>query len=121
MAAVTLWASVEGADMTKLQLGPVGVVVGKPGDEDVFLAAAPELAELGYSTIWLAGPQIQRLDQIGNLVRATRDIQVASGILSLTGSTPRPWSPPMPSSTPAIPAASSSALAAPNGPRHPGA
>jgi probable F420-dependent oxidoreductase len=69
--------------MTKLQLGPVGVVVGRPGDGDVFLAAAPELAELGYSTIWLAGPQIQRLDQIGEVVRATRTIQVASGILSV--------------------------------------
>jgi alkanesulfonate monooxygenase SsuD/methylene tetrahydromethanopterin reductase-like flavin-dependent oxidoreductase (luciferase family) len=69
--------------MTKLQLGPVGVVVGRPGDGDVFLAAAAELAELGYSTIWLAGPQIQHLDQIGNLVRATHDIQVASGIISV--------------------------------------
>jgi probable F420-dependent oxidoreductase len=69
--------------MTKLQLGPVGVVVGRPGDGDVFLAAATELAELGYSTIWLAGPQIQHLDQIGDVVRATRNIQVASGILSV--------------------------------------
>jgi probable F420-dependent oxidoreductase len=69
--------------MTKLQLGSIGVVVGRPGDGDVFLAAATELAELGYSTIWLAGPQIQHLDQIGNLVRATRNIQVASGILSV--------------------------------------
>jgi hypothetical protein len=43
--------------MTKLELGSVGVVVGRPGDGDVFLAAATELAELGYSTIWLAGPR----------------------------------------------------------------
>lgn len=69
--------------MTKLQLGAVGVVVGRPGDGDVFLAAATELAELGYSTIWLAGPQIQGLEQIGNLVGATRNIQVASGIISV--------------------------------------
>lgn len=69
--------------MTKLQLGSIGVIVGRPGDGDVFLAAAGELAELGYSTIWLAGPQIQNLGQIGNVVRATRNVQVASGIISV--------------------------------------
>src|SRR5262245_39983173 len=71
------------ADMTKLGLGSIGVVVGRPGDGDVFVAAATELAELGYSTIWLAGPQLQNLDQIGNVVAATPNIQVASGILSV--------------------------------------
>jgi probable F420-dependent oxidoreductase len=75
-------ASVE-ADMTKLQLGSIGVVVGRPGDGDVFVAAATELAELGYATIWLAGPQLQHLDQIGNVVAATRNVRVASGILSV--------------------------------------
>jgi probable F420-dependent oxidoreductase len=78
-------AGCEGGEayMTKLQLGSIGVVVGRPGDGDVFLDAATELAELGYSTIWLAGPQIQNLDQISNLVGATRNIQVASGIISV--------------------------------------
>jgi probable F420-dependent oxidoreductase len=69
--------------MTKLELGSIGVVVGRPGDGDVFVAAATELAELGYSTIWLAGPQLQNLDQIGNVVAATRNVRVASGILSV--------------------------------------
>jgi probable F420-dependent oxidoreductase len=69
--------------MTKLELGPIGVVVGRPGDGDVVLPAATELAALGYSTIWLAGPQIKDLDRIGDAVRATRDIQVASGVISV--------------------------------------
>jgi probable F420-dependent oxidoreductase len=69
--------------MTKLELGSIGVVVGRPGDGDVFVAAATELAELGYSTIWLAGPQLQNLDQIGTVVTATRNVRVASGILSV--------------------------------------
>jgi probable F420-dependent oxidoreductase len=69
--------------MTKLELGSIGVVVGRPGDGDVFVAAATELAELGYSTIWLAGPQLQNLDQIGSVVAATRNVRVASGILSV--------------------------------------
>jgi probable F420-dependent oxidoreductase len=69
--------------MTKLELGSIGVVVGRPGDGDVFVAAATELAELGYSTVWLAGPQLQNLDQVGNVVAATRNVRVASGILSV--------------------------------------
>jgi probable F420-dependent oxidoreductase len=69
--------------MTKLELGSIGVVVGRPGDGDVFVAAATELAELGYATIWLAGPQLQHLDQIGHVVAATRNVRVASGILSV--------------------------------------
>lgn len=69
--------------MTKLKLGSIGVVVGRPGDGEVLVDAATELAELGYSTIWLAGPQIQRLGQIGDVVDVTRNLQVASGIISV--------------------------------------
>jgi probable F420-dependent oxidoreductase len=83
VAAVTCGGECGEADMTKLELGSIGVVVGRPGDGDVFVAAATELAELGYSTIWLAGPQLQNLDQIGNVVAATRNVLVASGILSV--------------------------------------
>jgi hypothetical protein len=69
--------------MTKLQLGSIGVIMGSPGDGDIFLDAAIELAELGYSTIWLAGPQIQSLEQIGKVVDATPDVQVATGVISV--------------------------------------
>jgi hypothetical protein len=51
-------ARVEEANMARLALGPIGVVVGRPGDGDVFLDAATMLEELGYATIWLAGPSI---------------------------------------------------------------
>ena len=73
----------EETHVTKLKLGSIGVIVGRPGDGDVFVDAATELAELGYSTIWLAGPQIQRLEQIGDVIDVTRNIQVASGIISV--------------------------------------
>jgi probable F420-dependent oxidoreductase len=69
--------------MAKLALGPIGVVVGRPGDEDVFLDAATVLEELGYATIWLAGPSITGLEQVRNLVAATRNVQIAGGIISV--------------------------------------
>jgi probable F420-dependent oxidoreductase len=68
--------------MAKLELGPIAVSVA-PEDGDAFLAAVGELAELGYATIWLAGGPLERLEQIANVVAATRDAQVASGIISV--------------------------------------
>ncbi len=81
--AEILLSTSEGAWMTKLALGSIGVVVGRPGDGDVFVNAATELAELGYSTIWLAGPQIQSLDQIGDVVRLTPKARLATGVISV--------------------------------------
>jgi probable F420-dependent oxidoreductase len=69
--------------MAKLALGPIGVIVGRPGDGDIFLDAATELAELGYSTIWLAGPSISGFEQVRNVVVATRNVQIASGVISV--------------------------------------
>jgi probable F420-dependent oxidoreductase len=69
--------------MSKLDLGAVGVVVGSPGDADVFLEAAAALRALAYSTIWLAGPQIARLEAIGQVLDATRDVKVGTGIISV--------------------------------------
>jgi probable F420-dependent oxidoreductase len=69
--------------MSKLDLGAVGVVVGSPGDADVFLEAAAALRALAYSTIWLAGPQITRLEAIGQVLDATRDVKVGTGIISV--------------------------------------
>jgi probable F420-dependent oxidoreductase len=70
--------------MAKLALGPVGVVVGRPGDGDVFMAAATVLEELGYETIWLAGPSITGFEQVRDVVAATRRVQIASGIISVS-------------------------------------
>jgi probable F420-dependent oxidoreductase len=62
----------------KVELGRIGVA-SSPGDPD----AAIELENLGYSTIWLRGGQLESLDQIANVVRATRDVRVSTGIISV--------------------------------------
>jgi len=69
--------------MAKLVRGPVGVVVGRPGDADVFLDAASALEDLGYATIWLAGPSIDGFEQVRTVVAGTRAVQVAGGIISV--------------------------------------
>jgi probable F420-dependent oxidoreductase len=69
--------------MAKLPLGPIGVVVGRAGDQDVFLDAAPVLEELGYATIWLAGPSITGFEQVRDVVAATRNVQIAGGVISV--------------------------------------
>jgi probable F420-dependent oxidoreductase len=69
--------------MAELALGPIGVVVGRPGDGDVFLDATTVLEELGYATIWLAGPSITGFQQIRNVVAATRNVSIASGVISV--------------------------------------
>jgi alkanesulfonate monooxygenase SsuD/methylene tetrahydromethanopterin reductase-like flavin-dependent oxidoreductase (luciferase family) len=68
--------------MAKLAFGPIGVVVGRPGDEDVFLDAATVLEALGYATIWLAGPSISGFEQVRNIVAATRNVPIAGGVIS---------------------------------------
>lgn len=69
--------------MAKLALGPIGAVVGRPGDGDVFLDAATVLEDLGYATIWLAGPSITGVEQVRNVVAATRSVQIAGGVISV--------------------------------------
>jgi alkanesulfonate monooxygenase SsuD/methylene tetrahydromethanopterin reductase-like flavin-dependent oxidoreductase (luciferase family) len=69
--------------MARLELGRVGIVVGRRGDGDTFAEAATLLEGLGYSTIWLAGPQIRTLRQVAWVMSATRTIQVATGIISV--------------------------------------
>jgi probable F420-dependent oxidoreductase len=68
--------------MTRLQLGPIGVSV-IPGEGNAFLDATAELANLGVATIWLAGGQLQRLQQLADVVDATQTVQVGSGIISV--------------------------------------
>lgn len=67
--------------MSKLDLGPVGVALNVSVD-DTYLGEAAELEQLGYSAIWLPGGQIDRLDRIAAIVRATTTIPVASAIIS---------------------------------------
>jgi len=69
--------------MARPALGPIGVVVGRPGDGDIFLDAATLLEGLGYATIWLAGPSITGFEQVRSVVAATRNVQIAGGIISV--------------------------------------
>src|SRR5882757_2725456 len=66
--------------MSKLRLGPVGMALNVSAD-DTYLKEAAELEELGYSTIWLPGGQIDRLDRITAIIRATTSVPVASAII----------------------------------------
>lgn len=66
--------------MSKLRLGPVGIALNVSAD-DTYLKEAAELEDLGYATIWLPGGQIDRLDRITAIVRATTSVPVASGII----------------------------------------
>ena len=67
--------------MSTLDLGPVGVALTVSAD-GVYLDEAAEVEQLGYSALWLPGGQIDRLDRITNVVRATTAIPVASAIIS---------------------------------------
>jgi probable F420-dependent oxidoreductase len=66
--------------MSKLGLGPAGIALNVTAD-DTYLKEAAELEELGYSTLWLPGGQIDRLDRIAAIVRATTSVPVASAII----------------------------------------
>jgi hypothetical protein len=65
---------------TTSELGPVGISldIDPAGGH---LAAAAEIERLGYSTLWIPGGQLDRLDRITELVRATRRVTVAPGII----------------------------------------
>lgn len=67
--------------MTKIELGPVGAVIG-PGVPG-WLEAAAELEVLGYSTIWLTGGPLTSLDQVAEAVRATSRARIIPAILSV--------------------------------------
>jgi probable F420-dependent oxidoreductase len=69
--------------MTELELGRLGVALGPEAGGSLSDLVA-EVEDLGYSAIWLPGPHFQQsLDRIGEVVRATRQIKVASGIIAV--------------------------------------
>lgn len=67
---------------TQLSLGPTGVTLSSGSWGDA-LAAAPELEELGYSTIWISGGVLTGLGQIADVARATRTVTVGTGIIAV--------------------------------------
>ena len=56
--------------MDRLSLGPVGVALNV--SESYLGEAAAELERLGYSALWLPGGQIDNLDRLAEVVRATK-------------------------------------------------
>jgi probable F420-dependent oxidoreductase len=68
--------------MTRLDLGPTGVVVS-PGRGAAFFGAVAELERLGFAAVWVTGGPLEDLQQLADLVRATREIRVGSAILSV--------------------------------------
>jgi probable F420-dependent oxidoreductase len=68
--------------VTKRELGSIGAAVN-PGAGMSFVDAAVALEALGYSTIWLTGGALEDLGQIADVVGATRQARIASGIVSV--------------------------------------
>jgi probable F420-dependent oxidoreductase len=66
--------------MSKLDLGPVGMTAQVSADGS-HLDEAAALEKLGYSAIWLRGGQIDSLDRIAEVVRATTAVPVIPGII----------------------------------------
>jgi probable F420-dependent oxidoreductase len=66
--------------MSKLDLGPAGVALTV---SDTYLGHAAELERLGYSALWLPGGQIDDLNRLAEITRATTAVPVGSAIISL--------------------------------------
>jgi probable F420-dependent oxidoreductase len=65
---------------TRIDRGSIGITLDIAPD-DAHLDDAVALEHLGYSTIWLAGGQLDSLDRIATIVRATTTIAVGSAII----------------------------------------
>lgn len=64
--------------MPKIELGRIGAVVDPgPGLADT----AARLEALGYPTVWVPGGPLERLGQVVEAVRATKQTRVATGII----------------------------------------
>ncbi|MDT5069016.1 MAG: hypothetical protein QOK02_5171 [Mycobacterium sp.] len=62
--------------MAAMQLGRFGLTVD-PEDFD----SAVELERLGFTALWILGGQLDRLDRLTDLVRATERVVVGSAII----------------------------------------
>jgi probable F420-dependent oxidoreductase len=61
----------------------MGLGAASVGDEADLVETAAELEELGYSTFWLPGRLPNNLAEVPAIVRGTRRITVATGIVSM--------------------------------------
>jgi probable F420-dependent oxidoreductase len=68
--------------MSRIQLGAVGAVLSS-GQRQVLVDTAVAVEAMGYPTIWLTGGPLTDLGQIAEVVRATQQARIASGIISV--------------------------------------
>jgi hypothetical protein len=68
--------------MSELELGPLGLVLNV-ADDRAHIEQAAEAERLGFSTLWLPGGQLETLEPLVELLRATEKVAVAPGIIPL--------------------------------------
>ena len=63
-----------------MDLGPFGFAIERePGD--AHLVAAAEIEKLGFTTLWMVGGQLDRLERLDDLIRMTERAVVASSVI----------------------------------------
>ncbi|MGH3672587.1 MAG: TIGR03620 family F420-dependent LLM class oxidoreductase [Pseudonocardiaceae bacterium] len=72
-----------GCERSRQGRAGAGAVALSSGDWGVLLDAAPELEDLGYSTIWIAGAMHSELDRVADMARVTRHVLVGTGIIAV--------------------------------------
>lgn len=68
--------------MSEIELGPMGLVLDV-ADDQAHLGQAAEAERLGFSALWVAGGQLESLEPLVELLRATEKVAVASSIIPL--------------------------------------
>ncbi|PUB29738.1 putative F420-dependent oxidoreductase [Promicromonospora sp. AC04] len=68
--------------MSEFELGPLGLVLNVAEDR-AHIEQAAEAERLGFSTLWLPGGQLESLEPLVELLRATEKVAVAPGIIAL--------------------------------------
>jgi probable F420-dependent oxidoreductase len=68
--------------MSELELGSLGLVLNV-ADDRAHIEQAAEAERLGFSTLWLPGGQLETLEPLVELLRATEKVSVAPGIIPL--------------------------------------
>jgi probable F420-dependent oxidoreductase len=63
-----------------MDLGPFGFAIEREPD-DAHLVAAADIEKLGFTTLWIAGGQLDRLERLDDLIRTTERAVVASPII----------------------------------------
>jgi alkanesulfonate monooxygenase SsuD/methylene tetrahydromethanopterin reductase-like flavin-dependent oxidoreductase (luciferase family) len=66
--------------VTTMDLGPFGFAIDRVPD-DAHLTAATEIEKLGFTTLWMAGGQLDTLERLADLAQVTERAVVAPSII----------------------------------------